>query len=163
MDIHTTWGDPYGAHYLPTASFGRRPSPSRQSSFNHHHSGGTSPHHQPSSSTFASRNRGWHDENQPPTHQQQRMAADHAYRETFASHERAVFQEEVRSRMRRRDAARNRALFRGRFYRRPEFYAITLGFLGLLYPILNQYVFQPYFEKNRRLQQPPGGEAGLHV
>ncbi|KAI1208976.1 uncharacterized protein F4807DRAFT_461098 [Annulohypoxylon truncatum] len=85
--------------------------------------------------------------------QQQRMAADQAYRATFdsvsysrlgsASHERAVFQDEARTRARRRDAARNRALFRGPFYKRPEFYAVTLGFLGLLYPILNEYVIEP--------------------
>ncbi|KAI1451276.1 hypothetical protein F4805DRAFT_121751 [Annulohypoxylon moriforme] len=75
--------------------------------------------------------------------QQQRMAAESAYKAAFASHERAVFQDEARTRARRRDAARNRALFRGPFYKRPEFYAVTLGFLGLLYPILNEYVFEP--------------------
>ncbi|XXG94955.1 hypothetical protein Hte_001214 [Hypoxylon texense] len=152
MDIHTTVGDPL-SHYLPT-TFGRRPSPSRQPS-SHHHGGGAAPHHQASSSACGSGNgnRGRHDENQPPTHQQRRAVSDQAYRETFASHERAVFQEEVRARMRRRDAARNRALFRGRFYKRPEFYAITLGFLGLLYPILNQYVFQPWVERMRQGQE----------
>lgn len=72
-----------------------------------------------------------------------------------------MFQEEVRARMRRRDAARNRALFRGRFYRRPEFYAITLGFLGLLYPILNQYVFQPWVERIRHPQEPEGQQQFL--
>ncbi|KAI1761852.1 hypothetical protein GGR53DRAFT_452036 [Hypoxylon sp. FL1150] len=159
MDFHSTWGDSYGAHYFPTASFTRRSSPTRQPSFNHH--GGESPQHHPSTSTFASRTRSYHDENQSTNNQQQRIAADQAYRETFASHERAVFQEEVRSRMRRRDAARNRALFRGRFYRRPEFYAITLGFLGLLYPILNQYVFQPYFERAKHPQ--PHDEVGLKI
>ncbi|KAI1775607.1 hypothetical protein F4818DRAFT_383030 [Hypoxylon cercidicola] len=159
MDIQM--GDPY-THYLPTASFSRRPSPTRQPSY-HHGGGGGTASHQPPSSGFTNGNRTRHDENQPPSHQQQRTAADQAYRETFASHERAVFQEEVRARMRRRDAARNRALFRGRFYKRPEFYAITLGFLGLLYPIMNQYVVQPWLERNRQSQHKAGVSTGLEV
>ncbi|KAI1383479.1 uncharacterized protein F4822DRAFT_434595 [Hypoxylon trugodes] len=80
--------------------------------------------------------------------QQQRMAADQAYRAAFASHERAVFQEEARARARRRDAARNRALFRGRLWKRPEFYALLFGFLGLVYPIINEYLVHPWLEAN---------------
>ncbi|KAI0147981.1 hypothetical protein F4776DRAFT_660159 [Hypoxylon sp. NC0597] len=77
---------------------------------------------------------------------QQRTAADQAYKAAFASHERAIFSDEARARARRRDAARNKELFRGPFWQRPEFYAVTLGFLGLLYPILNQYVIQPWVD-----------------
>ncbi|KAI0846785.1 hypothetical protein F5Y00DRAFT_264197 [Daldinia vernicosa] len=77
----------------------------------------------------------------------QKMAADQAYKATFASHERAVFQDEARARARRRDAARNRALFRGRFFKRPEFYAISLGIIGLVYPVVNQYFIQPWVDR----------------
>ncbi|KAI0889700.1 uncharacterized protein GGS22DRAFT_148924 [Annulohypoxylon maeteangense] len=115
-----------------------RPSSSRRPSFQH---ATTS---KPSTSSFDHGQRGGQQQQQnEQQRQQQRMAADQAYRATFASHERSVFQDEARTRARRRDAARNRALFRGPFYKRPEFYAVTLGFLGLLYPILNEYVIEP--------------------
>ncbi|KAI0385931.1 hypothetical protein F5Y04DRAFT_276453 [Hypomontagnella monticulosa] len=134
------------SHFLPTTSAHIRPSASssRRHSFQH---GGTTASGQPSSSSsFVNGNLRHEDQH---AQQQQRMAADQAYKATFASHERAVFQEEVRARARRRDAARNKALFRGPIYLRPEFYAVSLGFLGLLYPILNQYVFQPWMERMR--------------
>ncbi|KAI1105506.1 hypothetical protein F4804DRAFT_350520 [Jackrogersella minutella] len=138
------------SHFLPTPSQ-FRPSSSRQASFQH----GTAS--KPSTSSFVNcEEHGQHGgQQQQQQKQQQRMAADQAYRATLpsknsASHERAVFQEEARARARRRDAARNRALFRGPFYRRPEFYAVTLGFLGLLYPIVNQYLVQPWFESMKK-------------
>ncbi|KAI1399652.1 hypothetical protein F4819DRAFT_409389 [Hypoxylon fuscum] len=143
FDIHSIPDQPT-THFLPRTS-SWRPSPSRQSSFAH--GSGTAP--QPSSSSFVNGNHSHHDNHHDKDHQKQRIAAEQAYREAFASHERAVFQEEVRARARRRDAARNRALFRGSFYKRPEFYAITLGLLGLLYPIINQYIVQPWLESKK--------------
>ncbi|KAI2614087.1 uncharacterized protein GGS25DRAFT_527193 [Hypoxylon fragiforme] len=162
MDFTHLYGDSYH-QVFPTSTSHLRPTmPSRQPSLAHgtasgHSSfggggNGTSSHHQ--------ENRPQKPEQPlpmspspppppPPPTQQQKMAADQAYRATFASHERAVFQEEALARARRRDAARNRALFRGRLYKRPEFYAITIGVLGLLYPVLNQYVVQPWLERRR--------------
>ncbi|KAI0173401.1 hypothetical protein GGR52DRAFT_571912 [Hypoxylon sp. FL1284] len=142
MDIHASSGDAY--NYYPTAAaFVRRPSPARQPSFRRRAgSGGMTPN-RPPSSAFASENRDGGDEGRLPGQLQlQRAAADQAYREMFALHERAVFQEEVRARIRRREAARNEGLQPRRFYQRPECWAITLAVLGLLYPILNQYVVQ---------------------
>ncbi|KAI2623597.1 hypothetical protein GGS26DRAFT_593687 [Hypomontagnella submonticulosa] len=129
------------SHFLPMNPAHIRPSAasSRRQSFQH---GATASGQPTSSSSFVNGNHR-HEEH---AQQQQRMAADQAYKATFASHERAVFQEEVRARARRRDAARNKALFRGPIYMRPEFYAVSLGFLGILYPIVNQYVVQPWLE-----------------
>ncbi|KAI1408790.1 hypothetical protein F5Y13DRAFT_105323 [Hypoxylon sp. FL1857] len=127
--------NPSHNHFFPTSSHMRPPS-IRHSSFQH----GAA-----SSSNFVN-GKNHHEDHPQQRGQQQRMAADQAYKATFASHERAVFQDEARARARRRDAARNKALFRGPFWRRPEFYAVTLGFLGLLYPILNQYVIQPWVD-----------------
>ncbi|KAI2473648.1 hypothetical protein F4781DRAFT_427271 [Annulohypoxylon bovei var. microspora] len=139
------------SHFLSQPAAHVRPPSTRQASFQHGPAAS-----KPSTSSYAGYEDHGQRSGQQQQHQheqqkqQQRMAADQAYRATFASHERAVFQEEARARARRRDAARNRALFRGAFYKRPEFYAVTLGFLGLLYPILNQYVLQPWWEGMHR-------------
>ncbi|KAI8959580.1 hypothetical protein F5Y11DRAFT_350332 [Daldinia sp. FL1419] len=140
------------SHFLPMNMSHSLPSHSRRSS---HYYGPPPP--QPPPAPCAAGGHQHHGE-EPPQHQQ-RMAADQAYRATFASHERAVFQDEARARARRRDAARNRALFRGRFFKRPEFYAVSLGVIGLLYPIVNQYVIQPWVEKMRQgSSQGNGGD-----
>ncbi|KAI1143314.1 hypothetical protein F5Y05DRAFT_149284 [Hypoxylon sp. FL0543] len=139
------YGQSY-SHILPTSS--RMPPPSTYHSSYQYGAA--------SSSAFAEGRNHGEDNHQRRGQQQQRMATDQAYKATFASHERAVFSDEARARARRRDAARNRALFRGPFWRRPEFYAVTLGFLGLLYPILNQYVIQPWAEGRAR----GGGRMG---
>ncbi|KAI1446736.1 hypothetical protein F5Y02DRAFT_416617 [Annulohypoxylon stygium] len=115
-----------------------RPSSSRRPSF----APGSTP--RPSTSSFDHGPRSAHQQQQHEQQKQQQRMVDQAYRATFASHERFIFQEEARTRARRRDAARNRALFRGPFWKRPEFYAVTLGFLGLLWPILDEYVLGPY-------------------
>ncbi|KAI0842288.1 hypothetical protein F5Y06DRAFT_172566 [Hypoxylon sp. FL0890] len=134
-------------HLYPTSTYVRPPS-TRHSSYQR----GAA-----SSSTFANGNGNGrnHDDHQQQRGQQ-RMAADQAYKVTFASHERAIFSDEARARARRRDAARNKALFRGPFWRRPEFYAVTLGFLGLLYPILNQYVIMPWVDSINRARGNDG-------
>ncbi|KAI0135156.1 hypothetical protein F4814DRAFT_443979 [Daldinia grandis] len=115
------------------------PSHSRRSSYYH----GPAPPPPPAASCAA----GNHQHHGEDT---QKMAADQAYKATFSSHERAVFQDEARARARRRDAARNRALFRGRFFKRPEFYAISLGIIGLLFPVVNQYIIQPWVDQMRK-------------
>ncbi|KAI2601935.1 hypothetical protein GGR54DRAFT_655190 [Hypoxylon sp. NC1633] len=130
-------------HFIPihTNSAYARPTTSRHASSRQHGHGAPS-------SSFVEGGQCHDEEQQKQQKQQQRMAADQAYKAAFASHERAVFQEEVRTRARRRDVARNRALFRSAFYKRPEFYAITIGFLGLLYPIVNQYIVQPWLQRS---------------
>ncbi|KAI1093704.1 hypothetical protein F5B19DRAFT_491300 [Rostrohypoxylon terebratum] len=120
------------------------PSSSRRPSFQP----GSTP--RPSTSSFDPGQRSARQQQQQQEQQrQQRMMADQAYRATFASHERFLFQEEARTRARRRDAARNRALFRGPFWKRPEFYAVTLGVLSLLWPILDEYVIAPWWQQLR--------------
>ncbi|KAI1078274.1 hypothetical protein F5B20DRAFT_548651 [Whalleya microplaca] len=71
--------------------------------------------------------------------------AEQAYKTTFASHERAVFQEEVRARIRRREVARNASFIRTAWHERPECWALVIGIIGLLWPILNQYISSKLF------------------
>ncbi|KAL7629575.1 hypothetical protein AAE478_001097 [Parahypoxylon ruwenzoriense] len=117
----------------------------------------------PLPSSFSSRAQ-LHDEQHQHQYPHSRLAADQEYKAMLyptltkaqsASHERAVFQDEMRARARRRDAARNRALFRGPIYKRPEFFAILLGVLGLVYPVVNQYVIQPWYQRG-------GGDGAGH-
>ncbi|KAI1800420.1 hypothetical protein F4811DRAFT_556862 [Daldinia bambusicola] len=134
------------SHFLPMNNMSHsRPSTSRRSSY--YCGPGVPPQHPVGPYAAAAGNHQFHGEDQQQHQHQQRMAADQAYRATFASHERAVFQDEARARARRRDAARNRALFRGRLLQRPEFYAITLGVISLLWPIVNQYLIEPWVDK----------------
>ncbi|KAH9998041.1 hypothetical protein F4779DRAFT_622864 [Xylariaceae sp. FL0662B] len=68
--------------------------------------------------------------------------AEQAHKAAFASHERAVFQEEVRARLRRREVARNASFIRSPWHARPECWAIIIGVVGLLWPLVNQVITQ---------------------
>ncbi|OTB05953.1 hypothetical protein M426DRAFT_121654 [Hypoxylon sp. CI-4A] len=134
----TANGESY-SHFFPIGS-----TTSRQPSFQRRGSAAA----QPSSSNFVDRSNRL--ENPQQHEKQQKMAEDQAYRATFASHERAVYREEIHARARRYSVAHHRIMLPKRLYKRPEFYAISMGVLGLIYPIVNQYIIQPWYETTRQ-------------